>query len=335
MSRIIFAALMCLASISAISGQEYKYEPMVREGVNWYYVYYKTVTVPGEEERSFSYLYRVNFEGDTVMNGGRTYKKLYMTFVEPHEYVENCEWPVAWFRETDKRVYAVLNEKNPFVQNDKMMTLAGPRIQTEDCDSTGEYLLYDFNDISATYNSNISNSCNLFRSDSDLVIDGHKRVTYDLRAITPRSNDTTYTHYVAEGFGSIHICPNYGNFIFPIHNYLDVHPGSDWTIGLTHITNDKGDILYKTRRYDFKFSSVSDVSATPKAKIKVSQGLVTAESATEGALYLYSISGTLVCEQSGQSQASCSISTSGLAPGIYVAIWRGSSNTVSQKIVVH
>ena len=209
MSKIIFMALMCLASISAIYGQEYKYEPMVREGVNWYYVWATSLTLPGENgERGFLYQYRVCFSGDTVMNGGRTYKKMYMTFVEPHEYVENCEWPVAWFRETDKRVYAVLNEKNPYVQRDEKMTLAGPRVPTEDHDSTGEYLLYDFNDISVTYNSKMRNSYPLVRSDSDLVFDGYKRVTYDIRSIDPRINDTTYTHCVVEGYGTIY---NYGN----------------------------------------------------------------------------------------------------------------------------
>ena len=309
---------------------------MVREGVNWYYVYNATVTVPDEEEeRSFTYLYRVNFEGDTVMNGGRTYKKMYMTFVEPHEYIENCKWPVAWFRETDKRVYAVINKHNPYVQSDEKMTLAGPRYPTEDYDSTGEYLLFDFNNISATYNSSQKNSLKLIRSDSDLVIDGYKRVTYDERSVDTWSKDTTYTHYVAEGYGAIF---SNGNYIFPVQN-LYGYPKKNWTIGLTHITNENGDIIHKTWRYDtyndyLDLCSVGNIKTDQSAKISFAQGTVTAESATNGILYLYSMSGTLVCEQNGQANASCKISTDGLTPGIYVAVWRDPRSTVSHKIIV-
>ncbi len=103
---------------------------------------------------------------------------------------------------------------------------------------------------------------------------------------------------------------------------------------MTHVTNDNGDILYKTSRYDL-YLTVSDVSATPKAKIKVTQGLITAESADDGTLYLYTISGTLASKQSGNGNATCSIGTDGLVPGIYVAVWRGTSSAVSQKVVVH
>ncbi len=258
------------------------------------------------------------------MNGGRTYKKLYMTFVEPHDSVENCEWPLAWLRETDKRVYAILNPNNPFVQTDQMMTLSGPRTPTEDYDSTGEWLLFDFNNIHVNYNSTLKNSMTMERSDSDFVFDGYKRVTYK-----PKYGNNKF--YIVEGYGAL----NGKHFIFPVHNYFGYpNPYGDYSIGMTHVTNDNGDILYKTFKYDFYLTSVSDVSATPKAKIKVTQGLITAESADDGTLYLYNISGTLAGKQSGNGNATCSIGTDGLASGVYVAVWRGTSGTVSQKVVV-
>ena len=219
----------------------------------------------------------------------------------------------------------MLNNKNPFVQNDEMMTLAGPRTPTEDYDSTGEWLLFDFNNISVNYNSDIKNSLALVGSDSDMVIDGFKRKTYDFKSLDK------YEHFAADGFGAIY---SYGNYIFPVHNVYG-YPRKEWTFGLSHITNDKGDIIHKTWLYDSHNStSIGDMATIAKAKFRVAQGLVTIEPADDGMLYLYSVSGKLEKKQAGSAYSTCSISITGLNPGIYVAVWRGISGTTSQKVVV-
>ena len=325
---LLIMAAMLLGAVG-LQAQDYKYEPLPREGVKWGYFYHKYQRTDSDFIiYKPEYIYEVFFKGDTVMNGGRSYKKLYMSFIDAPELKESSDWPLAWVRESDKRVYAVINKKHPYstYEYDADMREHGPRIYADDYDITGELVLYDFNDMRSLYLKDEHYPIHLIRcdSDSDVVIDGYKRITF----MGEYNSDLKF----AAGYGAL---PSGGNFFFPCRQMF-IAQGENFTVCLLYIKNEQGQMVYKSEIYDRHFSSVSSVQPDDTGIIGVRAGEVVASAGGAAAmLRLVGMNGSVVAQRRVEACGSASISTAGLTPGVYAAVLTSPLGTQSRKVAVH
>ena len=324
---LIMAAL--LLGAAGLQAQDYKYEPLPREGVKWGYYYSKYQKTDSDLIiYKPEYQYEVFFKGDTVMNGGRSYKKLYMSFIDAPELKKCSDWPVAWVRESDKRVYAVFNKAHPYstVEYDAEMRECGPHIYADDYDSTGEMVLYDFNDMRSLYLKDKRNPVHVIRcdSDSDVVIDGYKRITF--------TGENNRLLIIAAGYGALSTA---GNFFFPCRQMFTTCP-KNTTIGLLYIKNEQGQFVHKTWLYDKYISSVSSVLPDDSGCIEVRAGEVVARAGGAAAmLRLVAMNGSVVAQRRVEACGSVSLCTAGLTPGVYAAVLTSARGSQSRKVAVH
>ncbi len=326
MRRVLLIMAAILLGVAGMHAQDYKYEPLPREGVKWVYYYNKYQKTDSDLiiYKPY-YLYEVFFKGDTVMNGGRSYKKLYMKFFGAPE-MGNTDWPWAWVRESDKRVYAVINKKHPYTEKDAMMRRGGPKFKSDDYDSTGEMLIYDFNDIPAFYSNHMQ------RNDTDLVIDGYRRVTYFPVPDPDPMVKSKAAVIVAEGYGAI---SSTGNFFCPVIEQFMPAPDSH-TIGVSHILNDRGEIIYKAERlYNKYITALTAINPDGGGGIEVRVGEVVAKAGgTAATLRLVAMNGAVVAQKRVEACGSASLSTAGLAPGVYAAVLTSPYGSQSRKVAV-
>jgi len=328
MRRVLLIMAAILLGVAGMHAQDYKYEPLPREGVKWVYYYNKYQKTDSDLiiYKPY-YLYEVFFKGDTVMNGGRSYKKLYMSFIDAPELKKCGDWPLAWVRESDKRVYAVLNKKHPYstYEYDADMLEHGPHIYADDYDSTGEMVLYDFSDMRSLYLKDKRAPIHVIRcdSDSDVVIDGYKRITF--------IGEYNSGLMLSAGYGAL---SSGGNFFFPCRQ-MYINKGENFTIGLLYIKNEQGQMVYKTWRYDKYCSSVSSVLPDDGGCIEVRAGEVVAKAGgTAATLRLVAMNGTVVAQKRVEACGSVSLSTEGLISGVYVAVLTSAQGSQNRKVAV-
>lgn len=313
-----------LLGAAGLHAQGYKYESLPREGVKWVYGYYKARTEPEDFDKykKSAYEYEIYFKGDTVMNGGRSYKKMYMTFIDAPE-MESSAWPLAWVRESDKRVYAVINKMHPYYKDDLIMSDGRPVVQADDYETTGEIMLNDFNDMPNFYKKSTPLTETVVRSDNDVVIDGYKRVTY--------RGEHNADFKIAEGYGAIE-CN--GNFLFPFRAAFTggIH---DYSTGLSYIVKENGEIVYKSQLYDKLHTAVVTVLPDAGCAITVVGSDIVAKAGNSAAtLRVVAMSGSVVAQRRIEAGGSATVSTAGLAPGVYAAVVASPTGRACQKVAV-
>lgn len=164
----------------------------------------------------------------------------------------------------------------------------------------------------------------MVRSDSDVVIDGHKRVTYQ--------GEHASTFKIAEGYGAIE-CN--GNFLFPMRTLFTsgIH---DYSTGLSYIAKENGEIVYKSRLYDKHHTAVTPVLANGGCSIAVANGEITVTAGNAATLLrLVDMSGAVVAQRHIEAGASASVSTASLAPGVYAAVATWAGGVQCRKVAVH
>ncbi len=223
MKKIFFSLLM-LMGITGVQAQEYEYVPLVREGVQRVYLYDK-----GHNEADVYVYYTEEMCGETTINGIQ-FKNLYRYFGEALDV--NTVKPYAYVREADKKVYAVLDEENKVVDFN-VNENAYPLIQSENYETFGEYLIYDFNDFVAFYDEN----CRFkIQSIGEETVGDVMRKAYYL--------NEAKTGLILESVGSV----TGGGLLFPFENRW-VNGNYPTTKGLSHVI-ENGVIVYKSPRYD-------------------------------------------------------------------------------------
>lgn len=142
--KILLLTLVTLLSAVATQAQESTYQPLVREGVRWYYGYYVNPEVGDGIYDSQCYY---EFKGDSVINGN-VYKKLYRTVIKGDFFdpeVSGKQLPVTTLEccmiEKDKVVYAVYEHPDQVdYMDNRFMGFPHEGIKTE-----YGIKLYDFN----------------------------------------------------------------------------------------------------------------------------------------------------------------------------------------------
>ena len=226
MKKVILSMLM-LIGITGVQAQEYEYVPLVREGVQWVFAFL-THSTPSENCGAWvETFYTLEFKGDTTING-MEYKNL--VYDLSNKVSEPQHGTLAFMRETDKRVYAIVNAD--FNNYDLFMTYGYPRIENEG-GADGELVIFDFNDLKEFYDNNGGGNLN---EAQDTLINGSIRKFYStipnpqLKAI--------------EGIGEDIV----GNFLFP---FCSRWPNCQktMTMGLCYVKDADGNMEYYGRKY--------------------------------------------------------------------------------------
>ncbi|MBQ4138282.1 MAG: hypothetical protein II592_01910 [Muribaculaceae bacterium] len=227
MKKIIISLLM-LMGVTGVQAQEPEFVPLVREGVKRVYVFNHHGV---ETDGGPIVYYTEEMKGETTLNG-RQYMNLYRYYGD--ELDVNTMLPYAYVREQDKKVYAVLDENNKLEDGDFNVYRNGdPVIKTEDFESTGEYLIYDFNDFVAFYDTY---SYKQVQSTGEIEVNGHMCKAYYL--------DENQRYLILEGVGSV----TDRGLLFPMTGRW-VNGPHPHTLGLSHVI-EGGEVVYKSPRYD-------------------------------------------------------------------------------------
>ena len=241
MNKTIFTLLVAMATAMGIGAAEYQYVPLVQEGVKWVYAY----TVPSEANEYApqpTIYYAIELKGDTLI-GGEQYKKAYRYFLREHKELDTSTmYPVAYVRETNKKVYGISNEHvdavafyNTGIYN--RSNVEGKKV--DKIDGHDLYLMCDFGDVYRYFEDfeyPYFNSTNGYE-ESFIEIDGYLRKKYILSELT-----------LIEGVGFDVSIPFVGDWLNPYVELLTCL--CDRPMGLAHVENADGKVIYKGRYYD-------------------------------------------------------------------------------------
>lgn len=245
MKKTVLWLMLAIAGISGVQAQESDYVPVVREGVKRVYVFNRFGI---ETDGGPIVCYTEEMKGETTLNG-RQYKNLYRYYGD--EFDVNTMQPYAYVREQDKKVYAVLDMNNKLEDGDFNVYVNGsPMIETEDFESTGEYLIYDFNDFKAFYDTY---SYIKVQSTGEIEVNGHMCKAYYM--------DEECRYLILEGVGSVTDC----GLLFPMTGRW-INGPHPHTLGLSHVI-ENGEVVYKSPRYDYLHGLI-----TPTAIVDLKTG---------------------------------------------------------------
>ena len=215
--------------MTSASADEYQYSPLVKEGKKWVEYYENTMDFT-------SGIIYYQFKGETEING-ITYHNLYATLNS--DKIANETTPIAYVREQDRKVFAIVNESNVVDFPQGYYPLEIDRCQYDA--SSNEFFIYDFNDITSPYDtSGFAGEVNISQTD----VNGQMVNIYSVP-----SNEIIYfddagmdkhEFVVQEGVGTLHevfINP------WPFYPTNGLHFNLAWV-------EDDGQYLYKGAFYD-------------------------------------------------------------------------------------
>ena len=171
--KIMTMLLVLLSSLPSFA-QEYGYVPFVREGVKWVYSIqdyryeedYETNPARGDNK-----VYRtLELRGDTVING-KTYKAMHKCTDDM--YSEPSDVIPIYLREEDKMVYGIVPNGKHY-DDAKLGYIAH---WNEEMSSGNEFLLYDFQDLIAYWDS-IDDIYNIQLQLDTIEVGGHLAKRY-------------------------------------------------------------------------------------------------------------------------------------------------------------
>lgn len=227
MKKFIISLLM-LIGITGVQAQEYEYVPLVREGVQWVFAFLTHSTPSDKCGAWVETFYTLEFKGDTTINGMK-YKNL--VYDLSNKVSEPQHGTLAYMRENDKRVYAIVN--TDFNNYDHFMTYGSPRIENAG-GADGELVIFDFNDLKQFY---LDNDLGGINEAQDTLINGSMRKFY--------SETTNPRLKIIEGIGEDLV----GNFLFPFCTRW-VNCQKTMTMGLCYVKDADGNIEYYGRKYE-------------------------------------------------------------------------------------
>ena len=143
---LIMLGILMITSASAV---EYQYMPLIKDGKKWveYYENYEDYEHDLYDQYQ-SGIICYQLQGVSEING-ITYHNLYATLNS--DRISDILTPVAYVREQDKKVFAMINEdcEVDFPRGYHPFVMARCQYFPEN----NEYLIYDFNDITSPYDA--------------------------------------------------------------------------------------------------------------------------------------------------------------------------------------
>ncbi len=222
--------LLCVITAQA---QTDNYQPLVREGVVWHYAYHHFID---ESVGSYATIQRLQFKGDTIINGV-DYKKCY--FYESEVLNEN-EKPLCCAREENGKVMFTAYRHEITDTLCELLPIFG--IPGEHYEDNGEVMMFDFSDMQ-DFVDNINDQGDVYaqiQSTSEVTVNGLPAKSYNI------SVSGCYPCSFIEGIGSDGMNTGY---LFAPFVLLSTGFGS-WPLGLVKLTDLEGNTLYKGAYYD-------------------------------------------------------------------------------------
>lgn len=286
---------------------EYEYVPIVREGVEWGYVYSHSFP-PGVE------YYRLQLKGDTVIND-KTYKRCYAYQTATLDTATAALH--GFLREEDKRVYFM---PNPDEGYDYIWCIG--KEQYQDIYGNDERMIYDFNlNVGDTFSSVMPVTI----TEVTLVeVDGKMRKYFH--------DQYNGTYSFLEGAG---VVGSYGTLAYPFiaqpTNGTDLHFNFERNVA-------DGRIVYKSEEFDDRDptcagESVAATMQSPAITITVAGKTVTV--AADGSIMatIHDINGRTVATAQS-ADGNLTVDMDDFAPGIYIVTATTDTDRKTRKIIL-
>ena len=163
MKKTLLLTLLALLGMTQAVAQEYEYVPFVREGVKWVYSIWEDYGFekPDNPTRGDNTYYRtLEFKGDTIING-KTYKAIHKCIAD--EMSEPSDVIPIYLREEDKKVYGIVPDGKFYEDAPIGDFHFGTQEYFDAIHSGQEFLLYDFTDPVAYWDSINNHTFNWFK----------------------------------------------------------------------------------------------------------------------------------------------------------------------------
>ena len=222
---LFLLGLLVMTSASAV---EYQYLPLVKEGKKW--VYFDT--------RNPSYFYVGCLVNTTEMNG-HSYINYYLQegMMAPEMDMENAQL-AAFFREEDKRVYCVYYN---WEEVDDQIYYTQYEYAKYFDESTGENVIYDFNNVTDPYINHYNDNQPLFEG---LEVDVKQEQIGDYM---PNVYSVGEDIVIAEQCGAV---KDYLNNDMMLKPFNHKYPNGNLLYRKLAYIEDNGKIIYKGENYE-------------------------------------------------------------------------------------
>ena len=237
MKKIFTMMLLALLCSIIVQAQDADYQPLVREGVKWINRY--QIDDYSTERFLPEIYYMLEFHGDTTVTteqGNLDYHKLYRTLIKPSapedDYhsstVFNDSSPAALLREEGKKVYCLI--KNDLIEG----------IQN---DTSKEFLLYDFaNEEQAAVGWFVP----YWVVDEGNLLDYY---TWNGQTLINDANCKVFQKDDNLLIESIGLVSSVDGDLITLYKYREL--GVERNIGLSHVIDADGNIIYRGPNYRF------------------------------------------------------------------------------------
>jgi len=242
MKKTLLFTLFALLGITQLAAQEYEYVPFVREGVKWVYRCENPFWAQILDMPEGLHYYSFEMTGD-VLIGDKYYKPVRLTHYLDKEGKEKEveDFIPVYLREEDKVVYAILPDGilHPQCPVGIGSYIGEPDQELPLTTTDEEFVLYDFNDPNALYQSiHTPDIDNLEYIGSELMSIGSHQVKVH-RFHSWYAED----ELVIEGIG-------YDGWAgMPLFYFESFISGLQVGYGLSHVI-ENGELIYKGRWYD-------------------------------------------------------------------------------------
>ena len=331
---MLLLAVICAALTSM--AQDYEYVPLVREGVKWEYSYLffpfswpesspLHIDFPTEEDEDFDWMsqfgindpvvrYTTEFRGDTII-GGIQYSKHHLNFL-------GYDFVTDFMREDNGRVYAIRNADCDFIDYSCPRKPSG--VPSENYESLGEMLVFDFNDMSNVIGADTVDHVEMVNIGGKL----RKKTVWTIPSIIFDDDEPDGTPIVTiEGIGTDARC--YGRM--PFNFYANLTMSGNYTYHLLRTIGPDGKTEYS--RYPDMYSAIDRVETTGGAlSIAVGDGVLHVQlpDTAPGRLDVFDMMGRVACTvptNGGQA-----VTLPALPAGIYVVRYSAAGHQSTQKV---
>ena len=324
MRHVYTIMLAVLLGGIAVQAQEADYQPLVREGVVWHYAYLK-MNVENVPELGSSLIdCKVQFKGDTLVNG-IGYKKCY--FYET-ESLEDYTKPVALAREVDGAVMFAKTDAYIW-SNDESFEYA--LVSSTLPGEHDERIVYDFADMSG-FVARLK-SQNQADAQLDLELVATDRVSVADNTVNKYTLTGSFMYPNSYYVESVGVDGYLSGYLFmPLVDLLTCYCSR--SIGLIKLTDLEGKMLYKGTNYDEYYSAVDKLQSNQQMRVvQQPDGALHAVLPSDGMLSVFDMAGHMVACRL-VTQGINEFSTSSLAAGIYLVQLSTATGTHTAKVVV-
>ena len=310
MKQIFTIMMALLIGGIAVQAQEVGYQPLVREGVVWHYLYGAFVPTYGFVWEDI----KMQFKGDSVLNGIE-YKKCY--FYKEDEIPEGSQ-PLCLAREEDKKVmfcgfrYEVLDTLGTATD-----CLSGlPNEQNEN----GERIVYDFGDMTAF----IEQIGSEVESISEVDVNGFPAKSYHI------TGDAIFDADLIEGVG---VDGRDTGFLFGPLTVMTTCVCS-MPFGLIMLEDLAGNVIYKGVNYKKYFADICHVKDKKSDFIQQNGHSLSVTVLADGMLSVIDMAGHVAISRVA-TQGTVEIPTAHLAAGVYLVQLSTATGTQTAKVVIN